>query len=121
MSVAVDIAALAERMSEFGDRAYLVTVSGDGRPHIVSVEVTLDGDRLGVFVGRGTAANLGARPAATVLWPPVPGGGYSLIVDGEPETPVEPGQATIRATSAVLHRVAGAPGDGPTCLPVDGS
>lgn len=119
--MAVDIAALAEQVSEFGERAYLVTVGDDGRPHVVSVEVALDGDRLGVRVGRSTAANLGARPAATVLWPPVPGGGYSLIVDGEPDTPVEPGQAAIRATAAVLHRVAGAPGDGPACLPVGGS
>ena len=119
MSLPVDVAALAERISEFGDRAYLVTVADDDRPHVVSVPVVLDGDRIGVQAGRGTAANLAARAAATLLWPPVAGGGYSLIVDGEAVTPVEPGPATIRVTAAVLHRVAGVTGDAPTCLPLE--
>lgn len=119
MSVAVDLAALADRVAEFGDRAYLVTVGDDG-PHVVSVQVSLSDGHLGLRVGRGTAANLTARPAATVLWPPGPGGEYSLIVDGEAVAPVELGPVRVRPTTAVLHRVAGT-GDGPACLPVDGT
>lgn len=118
MSVAVDIAALGERIAEYGERAYLVTVGDDGSPHVVSVGVALEGAQLALRVGRGTAANLSDRAAATVLWPPPAGGDYSLLVDVTATAPVAPGPCTLRPDAAVLHRVADA-GDGPTCLPVE--
>lgn len=120
MSVPVDIEALRERISEFGDRAFLVTVSEDHRPHVVSVAVRQDGDHLMVVAGRRTAANLAARRTATLLWPPATTDGeYSLLVDGIADAPVgDSGDVAIVAASAMLHRVAGASGDGPTCLPV---
>ncbi len=120
MSVAVDIQALGERLADYGGRAYLLTVTDDQVPHVVSVTVELQDDHLVTSVGRRTGANLVARPAATFLWSPAliePD--YSLIVDG---TAVEPdGEGTVRVqpTRAVLHRVAGVAGDGPTCLPVE--
>jgi len=119
MSVAVDIAALAERIAEHGERAYLVTVGDDGSPHVVSVEVALDGAHLAARVGNRTAANLRDRAAATVLWPPAAGGDYSLLVDVTATAPVVAGPCTLRPDAAVLHRVAGAGGEGPTCLPVE--
>jgi hypothetical protein len=119
MSVAVDLGALADRLAEFGQRAYLLTVTDDHLPHVVSVEVGLSGDVLATSVGRRTAANLARQPTATLLWPPPgPGGEYSLIVDVTAIDAAGEGPLSVRPTGAVLHRVAGAAGDGPTCLPV---
>lgn len=118
MSVAVDLGALADRLAEFGERAYLLTVTDDDLPHVVSVLVELRGDRLATSVGRRTGANLAQRPTATLLWPPAPDGAYSLIVDGTAEGPSGEGPVSLVPTAAVLHRVAGAGGEGPTCVPV---
>jgi hypothetical protein len=119
MSVAVDLGALADRLAEFGERAYLLTVTDDDLPHVVSVMVELRGDRLATSVGRRTGANLAQRPTATLLWPPTaPDGAYSLIVDGTAEDPSGEGPVSLVPTAAVLHRVAGARGEGPTCIPV---
>ena len=119
MSVPVDLAALRQRIDEFSGPAFLVTVGDDQRPHVVSVSVRQEGDRLMVGAGRRTRANLSARPAATLLWPPAAGGEYSLLVDGIAEVPeADSGDVGITAASAVLHRVAESVGDGPTCLPV---
>ena len=121
VSVAVDLEALRARIAEYGDAAYLVTVSDDQQPHVVSVRVRVDGEHLAMDVGRGTRANLTRRPTLTLLWHPVSGGDYSLIVDG---TVATTGGATtgsgiaVLPDSAVLHRVAGAAGQGPTCRPV---
>ena len=118
VSIAVDLGALAERLAEYGPRAYLLTVTDDQRPHAVSVTVALDGEHLTASIGRRTAANLAQRPDATFLWPPTgPDGRYSLIVDGTAVDPVAEGPVAVAPTAAVLHRVADG-GDGPTCLPV---
>lgn len=118
VSVAVDLEALGERLATYGDRAYLLSVTDEALPHAVSVQVRLDGEHLVTRVGRRTGANLVARPHATFLWPPPGAGGdYSLIVDGTAVEPAGEGELAVRPTAAVLHRVAGAPGDGPTCLP----
>jgi hypothetical protein len=53
----------------------------------------------------------------TVLWLERHDDAYRLIVDGE--ATVTGDTATITPTFAVLHRITGAPGDGPTCLPVE--
>ncbi|MBN2623828.1 MAG: hypothetical protein JXA83_10685 [Acidimicrobiales bacterium] len=119
MSVAVELEALAARVAEYGSRAYLLTVTDDRVPHVVSVEVAVQDGLLVTSVGRSTGANLGARPRATFLWPPPePSGDYSLIVDGTAVDPSGEGPITIEPTRAVLHRVAGATGTGPTCVPV---
>jgi hypothetical protein len=43
---------------------------------------------------------------------------YSLIVDGTALAATGEGALAVAPTRAVLHRVAGAAGDGPTCRPV---
>jgi|SRR5690606_282679 len=122
MSVAVELAALADRLAEFGERAYLVTVDEEGRPHAVSVRVGLRDDRLETTVGRRSAANLAQRAAATLLWPPPePDGAYSLIVDATAIDVAGEGPVSLRPTTGVLHRVAGAAGEGPTCIAVTGA
>lgn len=119
MSIAVELDALRTRIGEYGPGAYLLSVRdrGDGPvPHVVSVPVSVDGDRLLVDVGERTRANLESRRQVTLLWPAPPGGAYSLIVDAVVD--VTDPQVALVPVSAVLHRVVEA-GAGPSCLPVD--
>ena len=123
MSIAVDLSALAERVEEYGPIAYLVTVSGQGLPHVVSVTVTWDGDdrqHLVVGAGRHTAANVGDNPTVTLLWPAPPGGAYGLIVDGQARVNGEGADATlaIGPTAAVLHRTPAGDPESPSCITV---
>jgi Pyridoxamine 5'-phosphate oxidase len=120
VSIAVDTRALSDRLAQFGAHAFLTTVSDDQRPHVVSVTVALEGDRLVTSVGRHTGANLAARPAATFLWSPADADpDYSLIVDGTAIDVRGEGPVALEPTRAVLHRVAGAAGEGPTCVAVE--
>jgi hypothetical protein len=123
VSVKVDLAGLEDRIAEFGPAAYLVTVGEDGCPHVVSVAVTVapgPSPVLSATAGRSTRANLAARPALTLLWPAASGGAYSLVVDGVAQAGADAdgGPIVVAPASAVLHRVADAAGEGPTCLPV---
>jgi hypothetical protein len=122
MSVRVGLEALRDQIDSFGPQAFLVTVSPEGTPHVVSAVLRLQGDELAVEVGRTSRANATAHPVVTLLWSPGAGGEYSLIVDGTAEVDGDGGDGagtvTIRPTAAVLHRIAGALGDGPGCVPV---
>src|SRR6188474_2963220 len=69
MSVAVALDRLAEQVDALGPRAYFISFGADGKGHVVSVMVRLEGTALEAEVGRTTRANLGANSAATVLWP----------------------------------------------------
>jgi hypothetical protein len=121
MSVAVDLMALDRHMAQVGPAAFLITVSAQGTPHVVSASVTSNQGRLDLRVGRHSSANLAAHPTVTLLWPAAPGGDYSLLVDGRVETlpDADGGAITVTPASAVWHRVADAAGSGPTCLPVE--
>jgi hypothetical protein len=119
MSVPVELSAVRDRIAEYGSVAYLVTVGDEGRAHVVSVEVRVEGDRLVVPLGRTSRRNLEANPALTLLWPPRPDPAYSMLVDATAASfSDDPAEVTVEPHSAVLHRVAGAAGDGPTCLPL---
>jgi hypothetical protein len=117
-------AGLRAQVESYGPVAYLITVGDGGRPHAVSVTVQWDGDALTTGAGSRTAANIGDGAAVTLLWPPPPGGDYSLIVDGEALVagagqPPGP-QVVVRPRGAVRHRVAAAPTDGaPGCIAVE--
>lgn len=109
------------RIGEFGDGATLITVNGDGRPHTVSVEVHLGAERLIVEVGARTRENLLARPGVSLLWHPGPDGTYQLIVDGVADDVVDDDgrglfTVSIVVERGILHRLAGVPGSGPTCV-----
>ncbi len=119
MSVPVDLAALRGRVAEFGDHPYLVTVNDDGTPHVTSVTVRLSGDDLVVGTGRRTRRNLADRADASLLWPPAADPAYSLIVDVTARLDEGADEAVLAPRSAILHRVAGAAGDGPACVPLD--
>ena len=120
MSVTVALDELQERIVEFGSVAFLLTVSRDRRPHIVSVTVAWEHDALVAGAGKTSSANVSGQPTVSVLWSPPPRGDYSLIVDGTAEA--QPRDDTtvvvIRPSRAVLHRLASAEGDGPSCITV---
>ena len=122
MSVPVDLAALRDRLAEYGPHPFLTTVNEDGTPHVTSVTVRLDGDALVVGTGRRTRRNVVDRPSVALLWPPAPDPAYSLIVDAVAVGGAEEGSEDVRLTphAAILHRVSGADGEGPNCLGVDG-
>jgi hypothetical protein len=117
VSIAVALEALWERVAEFGPRAYLVTVGSDGHAHVVSAAPRREGAGVAVDAGNTSRSNVAANPAVTILWPPPGDGDYSLIVDGT--AAARPGEPLlVQPTRAVLHRVAGAAGPGPGCVPV---
>ena len=117
MSVEVGLEELEERLADYGQFAFLVTI-GDSGPHAVSVRVALSDGVLRAGAGRTTSANIAARPAATLLWAPV--GDYSLIVDGAGtiEGEGDAAEVVVDPVRAVLHRVASATSDGPSCITV---
>lgn len=120
MSVAVAIDALKDKVAEFGRTPFLVTVGADGRAHVVSVRADVDAANLRVSAGRTSRANAGTNPSVTLLWPAPAGGPYSLIVDGEVDRVDDPEESLlIVPTRAVLHRVADASTDLPSCVAVE--
>jgi len=104
VSLVVALERLRDEVAHYGPNAFILTVSDDGRPHVVSATVAWDGDALVAGCGRSTAANATARPEISLLWPPVDPGGYSLIVDGTASVAGQ--QVRLSPSRAVLHRSA---------------
>ena len=118
MSVPVDLRALEQTAAARGDEALLASVTTASTPHIVSVLVRWNNGHIELGAGRRTAANVAEHPTVTLLWPNRHDDAYRLIVDGDAIVTGE--TITVTPTYAVLHRVAGAAGHGPTCLPIEG-
>ena len=107
MSVKVELGELATTLADF-DVAYLVTVSEEGRAHVLSVWAEPTPDGLVVEgVGRHTQANATAHPDVTLVFPPLEAGGYTLLVDGRAS--VADTTVTVVPAKAILHRPAAAP------------
>ncbi len=117
MSIPVPLDGLRAALEERGAGAYLLTVSGDARPHAVHGPVRWEGDRLATDAGTRSAANAAARPAVSLLYPVRAEGDYSLIVDGTAVVESRDGghRLLITPTKAVLHRPAAAPDPGSPC------
>ena len=111
MTVDVALERLRTAVAERGTRAYVLTVSDDGRPHAVHAAVRWEGDALAADVGRRSAANATARPAVSLLYAARSDADYSLIIDGD--ATVASGEdgprLLVTPTKAVLHRPAAAP------------
>jgi hypothetical protein len=107
VSTEVALDALWEQVAIFGDRAFLVTVGDNGRPHAVSVTVRVNDGRIALGAGSTSKANARQRSAVMLLWEPVDNGPYSLLVDGDGEVG-DGEELRVTPTSAVLHRVVGA-------------
>ena len=107
MSVKVELGELAGALADF-DVAYLVTVSDEGRSHVLSVWAEPTAAGLVVAgVGRHTQANATANPDVTLVFPPLQQGGFTMLVDGR--ATVEGTTVTVAPTTAILHRAAVAP------------
>ena len=117
MSIPVPLEGLRAATEERGGRAYVLTVSDDGRPHAVHGRVDWDADVLAVEVGRRTAANASARPLVSLLYPPGTDGDYSLIVDGTGAVTRagDTQRLVVTPTKAILHRSAPAPDPTQSC------
>ena len=116
MSVPVELEELRDRLAAYGAVGLLITVGDDGRPHVVSVAVSIDERELVAGAGRTTSTNIGANPAVSIVWAAPPGSDYCLIVDGSAR--VQDDRVRVTPGRAVLHRIAGAPGEGPSCITV---
>ena len=86
--------------------------------------VTLSGDRLRARVGSRTRTNAVAHPHVTVTWQPPLGGEYMLILDGFVEVIGDPdadgvAELAVRVESGILHRQAGLPTPGASCVALD--
>ena len=116
MSMSVELDRVRAEATERGPGAFLLTVTDDGRPHVVAVSVGWDEGALVMSAGRTSVRNAGGRPGVTVLWPPSEPGGYSLIVDGTatavPNDAGDGGRVTVVVARAVLHRPAVSPANG---------
>lgn len=121
MSVAVSLDALHDRISEIGGDPFLVTVGVDQRAHVVSVRARIAGSHVVVSAGSTSRANAAGNPAVTLLWGPPDDGPYSLIVDGNGVVLDDADEVAVSPTRAVLHRIAGAPDDLPSCIRLDES
>ena len=105
MSIEVDLPALADVLARFRS-AYLVTVGGGVRGHVVTVGPTLsEGTILLAGIGSTSRANLLVEPSLTLVWPPVREGDHTLIVDGTGR--IDADTVVVQPTRAVLHRPAG--------------
>lgn len=89
-----------------------MTVSDEGRAHVLAVDVVARDGVLIMDVGRSTLRNVAAAPEVTLVLPPIDGrsdvagdhDAYSLVVDGTGEE--VDGRLVVRPTGAVLHRPA---------------
>jgi Pyridoxamine 5'-phosphate oxidase len=127
MSIPVTLEKLRDEIAGFTTTAtYLLTVSGDGRPHSVAVAPEWDGDELVMSAGKTSVGNAATRPQVSLVWAPGEAGGYSLIVDATvTATLLGDGDSSVRVqpTSAVLHRPAASPdsmrpGCTSDCIPI---
>lgn len=106
----MEIEQLADALTGRG-AGYLLTASADGRVKAVTVEPTLADGVLRCPASRGSARNLDAHPAATLLFPPTEPRGHTLLVDGT--ATADDDGISFTPESAVLHRPADH-ADGPT-------
>ena len=104
MSIAVAIDRLGDEMARFGESAFVLTTSDDGRPHISHVAVIHHDGLLRCTVGGRSAGNARERAQIAVLWPPAETDGFSLIVDAD--AVVDGSELRLTPTKAVLHRPA---------------
>ena len=120
MSVRVELDEVRRQVDACRSCAYLVTVTDDGRPHAVSLQVRWEGDELVGGAGRRTAANAERSPEVSLLWPVSGRDGYALIVDGRAEVRADgdQSQVAVKPTTAVLHKTPDAEGEGPGCVSV---
>ncbi len=103
MSIAVTLDELVGTLEGY-PWGYFVSVSDDGRAHLLAVPTHFQDGGLHLKAGRRGTANVAVRPEVSMVFPGVDGSAYSLIVDGTAE--VADDAVVFRPASAVLHRPA---------------
>ncbi len=120
MSIKVEVTELAAELERYGNAPFVMTSSGEGRPHIIQLLVRLDDGKILARPGRSCSRNIAVQPELSLLWPAFAEGEYSLIVDGVAElvgggsvevSDAQSGdsdriQMIITPTSGILHRPA---------------
>jgi hypothetical protein len=122
MSIQVELDKVREQVAACRSCAYLLTVTGDGRPHAVSLRPEWQGDELVVRPGQRTTGNAERSPDVSLLWPVSGRDGFALFVNGLAEVRTDGGSAAVvvRPTSAVLHKTPEAADDEPGCVRIAG-
>jgi hypothetical protein len=117
MSILIPLDRLRAALEERDGLAYVLTVSDDGRPHVVHGAIRWEGDTLAADVGGRSAANAAARPSVSLLCPVRSDGDYSLIVDGHAAVVSHENRQRllVTPTKAVLHRPARTPDPSSAC------
>jgi hypothetical protein len=118
MAKSVELADVVAQLGVYGPLATLVTVNGDGAPHVGTVLVRAGTGGLEVSVGPTTRGHILANPSVSLAWVR-DGEDYQLIVDGVAVVVDEPDvdglyAAEVTVRGAILHRLAGRT-DGPSC------
>ena len=118
MSIGVELDQVREQVAACRSCAYLLTVTDDGRPHAVSLQVEWQGDELVCRPGPRTTGNAERSPEVSLLWPMSGRDGYALFVNGRAEVRINGDSAAVavKPTGAVLHKTPEAAGDGPGCV-----
>ncbi len=112
MSIKVEVTELAAELERYGNAPFVMTSSGEGRPHIIQLLVRLVDGKILARPGRSCSRNIAVQPELSLLWPAFAEGEYSLIVDGVAElvdgdsAAGEAPQMTITPKSGILHRPA---------------
>ena len=102
MSIAVALEELSAKVAEY-PWCYLVT-SGEERPHLLAVKLTVVESGLRCETGHSSRANVVRNPLVVLLFTPTETDGFSMIVDGHGE--VNGDGIVVTPTWAVLHRPA---------------
>lgn len=123
MGHAIEFDDVRRAVARFGPLATLVSVTESPAPHVVTAVIEVGDGHLVARVGSRTRANVLDRPAVTLVWHPLDGGEYQLLLDGHATEVGEPdgrGVSTISVSidRGILHRLAGLPAGPPTCLAV---
>lgn len=108
MSIRIELDVLADEVLRWGF-GYLVTVSDDGRPHVIALipsVVDSSAPLLRFDAGGGRACrNAAQRSDVAVVFPPADhSDGFSLVLDGS--ATVDGAFVDVVVTSALLHRPA---------------
>src|SRR5262249_10572902 len=108
---------LREAVAERGPGAYVLTVSSNGRPHAVYLNVAWTDGRVVAEVGNTAAANAEDRPGSSLLFRVRGADDSSFFVDGR--ATVESGggvhRLVLTPTRAVFHRHGPAPDPNSSC------
>ena len=107
MSIKVAIEDIGKHLEEYGNSAFVVTTTKEGKAKIVHSLITLEEDFIICSPGKGTIKNLTHSSSVSFLFPPNSHGGFSMIIDGICQAQdQEKGSIKVAVTDGVLHRPA---------------